>query len=160
MDNEIYGLTKGQASPTSTLGLKKDSTPYGTFEMPMNPIAMAIVYGASFVARGFSYRAKELQQTIVQAIEHPGFSFVQVMSPCPTFNDTEEEWKGEVAPIPANHNPADKLSGLKLAYDQERMYTGVYFKEIRPTLTERLGSVRETALTKPATLETLFDRYG
>ena len=160
MDNEIYGLTKGQASPTSTLGLKKDSTPYGTFEMPMNPIAMAIVYGASFVARGFSYRAKELQQTIVQAIEHPGFSFVQVMSPCPTFNDTEEEWKGEVAPMPANHDPSDKLGALKLSYDQERMYTGVYYKEIRPTLTERIVAVRDAALAKPATMETLFDRYG
>jgi 2-oxoglutarate ferredoxin oxidoreductase subunit beta len=160
MDNEIYGLTKGQASPTSVLGLKKDSTPYGTFELPMNPIAMALVYGASFIARGFSYRAKELQQTIVQAIDHRGFSFVQVMSPCPTYNDTEEEWKGEVTPLPADHNPEDKLTALKLAYADQKMYTGIFYKEVRSTLTERVDEIRDKALAKPATLETLFDRYA
>ncbi len=160
MDNEIYGLTKGQASPTSILGLKKDSTPYGTFEMPMNPIAMALVYGASFIARGFSYRAKELQQIIIQAIDHRGFSFIQVMSPCPTFNDTEEEWKGEVTMMPEGHEVTDKLAALKLAYDSERMYTGIFFKEDRPTLTDRLVDNNQRAAAKPTTLEKLFDRYG
>jgi 2-oxoglutarate ferredoxin oxidoreductase subunit beta len=86
MDNQIYGLTVGQASPTSMRGHKTKSTPWGNLEIPINPIALALVCGATFVARGFSGEAKQLGQIFQQAISHKGFALVDVFSPCVTYN--------------------------------------------------------------------------
>ncbi len=86
MDNQIYGLTVGQASPTSMRGHKTKSTPWGNLEMPLNPIALALVSGATFVARGFSGEAKQLAKIFEQAIDHKGFALVDVFSPCVTYN--------------------------------------------------------------------------
>jgi 2-oxoglutarate ferredoxin oxidoreductase subunit beta len=86
MNNEIYGLTTGQTSPTSLVGHKTKSTPYGNVEMPINPIGLALMAGATFVARGFSGDAKGLATIIQKGIEHKGFSFIDVQSPCVTYN--------------------------------------------------------------------------
>jgi 2-oxoglutarate ferredoxin oxidoreductase subunit beta len=86
MDNQIYGLTTGQTSPTSRLGMKTKSMPYGNIENPINPISIALAAGATFVARGFSADQKHLTELLKRAIEHKGFSFIDVFSPCVTYN--------------------------------------------------------------------------
>ncbi len=86
MDNQIYGLTTGQTSPTSRKGMKTKSTPYGNVENPINPIPAAIVGGATYVARGFSGKQKHLVDLLKGAIMHKGFALVDVFSPCVTYN--------------------------------------------------------------------------
>ena len=93
MDNQIYGLTTGQTSPTSRLGMKTKSAPFGNVEAPVNPISIALAAGATFVARGFSGEQKHLTELIKQGIEHKGFSFLDVFSPCVTYNhDNTYQW--------------------------------------------------------------------
>jgi len=93
MDNQIYGLTTGQVSPTSRLGMKTKSTPFGSVEGPINPISLALAAGATFVARAFSGEQKHLTDLIKQGLEHKGFSFIDVFSPCVTYNhDNTYPW--------------------------------------------------------------------
>lgn len=93
MDNQIYGLTTGQTSPTSRLGMKTKSMPFGNIESPINPINLALTAGATFVARGFSGEQKHLTELIKQGIQHKGFSFIDVFSPCVTYNkDNTYQW--------------------------------------------------------------------
>ena len=93
MDNQIYGLTTGQTSPTSVKGMKTKSTPYGSVENPVNPIPLAMVGGASYVARGFSGKQKHLVELLKGAIQHKGFALVDVFSPCVTYNkDNTYQW--------------------------------------------------------------------
>jgi len=86
MDNQIYGLTTGQTSPTSVKGQKTKSTPHGNVENPINPIPMAIIGGATYVARGYSAKPKHLTELIKGAILHKGFALIDVFSPCVTYN--------------------------------------------------------------------------
>jgi 2-oxoglutarate/2-oxoacid ferredoxin oxidoreductase subunit beta len=93
MDNQIYGLTTGQTSPTSRLGMKTKSMPFGNIEAPVNPISLALAAGATFVARGFSAEQRHLTDLIKQGIQHKGFSFLDVFSPCVTYNhDNTYQW--------------------------------------------------------------------
>ncbi|PYT82352.1 MAG: 2-oxoacid ferredoxin oxidoreductase [Acidobacteria bacterium] len=93
MDNQIYGLTTGQTSPTSRIGMKTKSMPFGNIEAPVNPILLALAAGATFVARGFSGDQKHLTELIKQGIVHKGFSFLDVFSPCVTYNhDNTYQW--------------------------------------------------------------------
>jgi len=93
MDNQIYGLTTGQTSPTSRVGMKTKSMPFGNIEAPINPISLALAAGATFVARGFSGDQKHLTELMKQGIEHKGFSFLDVFSPCVTYNhDNTYQW--------------------------------------------------------------------
>ena len=93
MDNQIYGLTTGQTSPTSRIGMKTKSNPYGNMDSPVNPITLALSAGATFVARGFSGEQKHLTELFKQAISHKGFSFLDVFSPCVTYNkDNTFQW--------------------------------------------------------------------
>lgn len=93
MDNQIYGLTTGQTSPTSRIGMKTKSMPFGNIEAPINPISMALAAGATFVARGYSADQKHLTELIKRGIQHMGFSFLDVFSPCVTYNhDNTYQW--------------------------------------------------------------------
>jgi 2-oxoglutarate/2-oxoacid ferredoxin oxidoreductase subunit beta len=93
MDNQIYGLTTGQVSPTSAKGMKTKSTPHGNVENPINPIPLAMVGGATYVARGFSGKQKHLVDLFKGAINHRGFALVDVFSPCVTYNkDNTYQW--------------------------------------------------------------------
>src|ERR1700746_2461543 len=117
MDNQIYGLTTGQTSPTSRIGMKTKSMPFGNIEAPVNPISLALAAGATFVARGFSAEQKHLTEIIKQGIEHPGFSFLGVFSPCGTYNhDNTSQWfRPRVKKLeddPA-YNPADWIAAME-----------------------------------------------
>ena len=134
MDNQIYGLTKGQTSPTSPLGIKTKSTPFGSADAPINPMAWVLASGVSFAARGFSGDPKLLIDLITAAVQHPGFAFVQAMSPCPTFNNNFDLWRGKVVSLPAEHNPEDRLQAMAQAIREDAIPLGVFYRETRPTL--------------------------
>ena len=142
MDNEIYGLTKGQASPTSPVGMERKASPYGTVEKPINPLMLVLATGATWVGRGFSSKPKELTELIKQAMEHKGFSFLQVYSPCTTFYDTYDHFKHVTKPLPADHNSRDRMSAMKYAMDEENLYLGLYYQEERPTYDEAYAAKR------------------
>src|SRR5215469_8995373 len=134
MDNEIYGLTKGQTSPTSPHGHVTKSTPYGLLASQFNPIATALSLNMSFVARGYSAKPKELAALIEQGLQHKGLSFIHVLSPCPTFFHTFEAWDTATVPLPAEHDPSNKLQAMTLAMETEKQYTGLFYREERPTM--------------------------
>jgi 2-oxoglutarate ferredoxin oxidoreductase subunit beta len=134
MDNEVYGLTKGQTSPTSPLGFKTKSTPYGSSDAPINPMAWALASGVSFAARGFSGDPKSLTKLVVQGVQHPGFALIQAMSPCPTFYNTFDLWRPKIQDLPGNHDSADRTQALVQAFRDDAIPVGLFYREIRPTL--------------------------
>ncbi len=121
-DNGVYGLTKGQASPTLRRGIKTKALPRPNINDAVNPIALAIVSGYTFVARGYAYDTRHLKELIKQAIQHKGSSFIQVLQPCPTYNDihTKEWFAGEDRVDPDTKKPAPRLYKL-----EETGYSGV-----------------------------------
>ncbi len=163
MDNQIYGLTKNQVSPTSREGLYGSLTPYGTIDKPLNPIATMLAYGATFVAQTYSGNPKHMTEVIKQAIVHRGFSFVNVLSPCPTFNrvDTFKYYKSRTKDInkELGHDPTDYSKALELAFhDLDHYYDpnapvpiGIFFKKETETYHDRVNAVkaRYKAVDKP-----------
>jgi 2-oxoglutarate ferredoxin oxidoreductase subunit beta len=159
MDNEIYGLTKGQPSPTSPEGMEKKAAPYGTTDRALNPMAMMLAYGTTFVARGFSARPQELAEIITQGILHPGFAFIEVFSPCVTFNDTYAHFKQTTAPIPDAHDRSNRLAALALALDPETDYLGIFYQDDRTVAHHTaLKEIRDRAAGSYS-LPTLIDRF-
>jgi 2-oxoglutarate ferredoxin oxidoreductase subunit beta len=108
MDNRVYGMTKGQPSPTTEPDFDTALSPGGTGLSPFHPLVIALASGANFVARAFSGEPNETANILVEAIKHPGFSFIEVLSPCVTFRPDEREWKNKVhpAPVTATNDPA------------------------------------------------------
>lgn len=157
MNNEIYGLTKGQVSPTSQHDQKSPSSPYGNVESPLNTMATAIAADASFVARGASFKAKELTEMIIAAIGNKGFSFIDAYSPCTSFNNTTQIWKDGVKYLDEAHDPNDRAAAFARALE-DPMTLGVYYRNERPTMLDRLEALKKAA--KPATTDDLLDGYG
>ncbi|MBI4667441.1 MAG: 2-oxoacid:ferredoxin oxidoreductase subunit beta [Nitrospinae bacterium] len=150
MDNSIYGLTKGQMSPTSPLGMVTSTTPYGVPDNPLNPLSFCLTYGATFVAQAYSSQGKVLTDLITKAIKHKGFAFIDVVSPCPTFNkvNTFDSYKGHVEDVPADHDVTDVNAAIKLANQSRaegKVLTGVFYQVEKPTLLDRLGEIRKKA---------------
>jgi 2-oxoglutarate ferredoxin oxidoreductase subunit beta len=158
MDNEIYGLTKGQPSPTSPIGMEKKASPYGTYDIPLNPMAMVLAYGASFVARGFSSQPRELTETIKRGVQHQGFSFIQVISPCVTFYDTYAHFKEITAPIPESHDTSDRGAAMQLALNTDTHYLGIFYEDTRPPHHAHVRALQEKA-GDGSSLENLLERF-
>ena len=152
MDNQSYGLTTGQTSPTTTVGHKTKSTPMGNVENPLNPLALAITAGATFVARAFSGEQKHLADTIAAAIEHKGFSLVDVHSPCVTYNkiNTYPFFKERVYKLEdENWDPSDFNSSLNKAWEWgDRIPLGVVYKTDKPTYEDSEIAFKKGALVK------------
>ncbi|NTU80979.1 MAG: 2-oxoacid:ferredoxin oxidoreductase subunit beta [Chloroflexales bacterium] len=132
MDNEIYGLTKGQTSPTSPSGHVTKSTPGGNQASPLHPLAIALASGATYVARGFSSQPKQLAELIKVGMAHEGFSFIHAMSPCVTFYDTYKLYKEKVYSLPDSHDVHDAEAAMRYAMEGERLPLGVLYHEPRP----------------------------
>jgi len=130
-NNQIYSLTAGQASPATDMGSKTVSTPFGVSEFPVNPLALAISAGASFVARGFSGDIAHLKELIKSAILHKGFAFIDVLQPCVTLNkvNTFAWYKERVYKL---DKPLDKVRAFELALEKERIPIGIFYEESRP----------------------------
>ena len=131
MDNQTYGLTKAQASPTSSMGHKTKSTPYGVIAKPMAPVLFALANGATFVARGYSAKPNDLTDLIVQGIKHPGFSFLHVQSPCAEFFNTYDFYDEHVKELPSDWDQQDLKAAINLALTEEKVHLGVFYQEER-----------------------------
>ncbi len=147
MDNRIYGLTKGQTSPTTMEGVWTKTAPYGVLEMPVDPVSLAINYGATFVARCFTQHLKVMRELIVKAVQHKGFSMVHILTPCVTFGRfaTYDYFKERVKPLPGDYTPSDPCEAYNLARQQEPIYEGVFLDVEAPEYIEtlrRIGSAR------------------
>jgi 2-oxoglutarate ferredoxin oxidoreductase subunit beta len=132
MDNEVYGMTKGQASPTTAPEWSRSKlTPHGPGVRRFRPAAIALAAGASFIARGFAGDPSGLTRLIVQAIEHRGFSFLQVLSPCQTFRPEQLEWKHEVHPFEGAPATDDVEAAARIHAD-DGMALGLIYVEPLP----------------------------
>lgn len=157
LDNSIYGLTKGQSSPTSPLPMISKTAPYGYLEDPLNPLAMYLGYNVSFIARGFSGKPKQLKELFTKAIRHRGFSLVHVMSPCVTMNMdvTFESMKEIYEPLPEDYDTGNRLAAFDKALDTSKLWTGIFYQEQRPTLQDRMDNLVERAGTYESLSELL-----
>jgi len=138
MDNQTYGLTKAQASPTSFLGHKTKSTPYGVLSRPLNPVLMALASGATFVARGYSARPNELAQLIVEGIRHRGFAFIHVHSPCVEFYNTYDYYDQRVTDLPPDWDRHDLQAAMDLALKEDKVHLGIFYQQELPAFEDRL----------------------
>ncbi|MDF1525942.1 MAG: thiamine pyrophosphate-dependent enzyme [bacterium] len=128
-NNMVYGLTKGQASPTSARGFTTGLQVHGVASEPFNPLAMAISLNASFVARTFAGDREGTSRVLAAAIRHRGFALVDILQPCVTFNkvNTYQWFKDRIQPIPHFHDPSDRIKALELAFMTETLPVGVLF---------------------------------
>ncbi len=135
-DNQVYGLTTGQASPAAKKGFKTKSTPTGVVDEPLNPLALAITCGATFVARGFAGDAVGLTELMVQAIQHKGFSVLDVLQPCVTFDKvhTYNWYRQRVYKLEEGHDVTNRMTAYERAQEWgDKIPVGVFYKEDRPT---------------------------
>src|SRR5437867_4412314 len=173
MNNNTYGLTKGQVSPTSmvplaSLSAKIDTkrwktTPYGMMEDSINPIAQAIAWDISFVARGFSYKPNQLAEILAAAISHKGFALIDAFSPCPTFNQdqTDEFYKDQTYDVPEDHDPTNRVKAFEMALRTDGYPIGVIYKHEgkRSLLDEQAFLRTRFPQDKVASVETLFSKF-
>ena len=147
MDNEIYGLTKGQAAPTTPAGDKTKSTYWGNPEPSVDPCELAISFGATWVGRGFSGDPKSLVDLMVGAMEHEGFAFLNVVSPCVTWRGDEQfkVLKAKQRFLPADHDSSDRAAALRYTRETDTVTTGVLYEVRQPSLLERMDEVKRKA---------------
>ncbi|MDD5593636.1 MAG: thiamine pyrophosphate-dependent enzyme, partial [Candidatus Margulisbacteria bacterium] len=150
-DNRVYALTTGQSTPTSPLGYKSRSTPGGTIERPLNPLDLLLASGATYLARGYSANLPLLKKLIKEAIAHKGFSLVDVLQVCVTFNNQYDYYNKHVYEL-KDHDPADREAALKKIrewdYNAEApIALGTFFKQAQPTYDElfQKGQTVQTA---------------
>ncbi len=145
MDNQVYGMTKGQASPTTEPEWERGKlTPGGPGISPFHPLVIALASGANFIARGSSSDPNGAAQLIVEAIRHPGFSFVHILSPCVTFRPEQREWRRLVRPAPVEPTDDPGRAARRLMTDDNFnlgiLYRG-YRKPYQPELRARVGDL-------------------
>jgi 2-oxoglutarate ferredoxin oxidoreductase subunit beta len=149
-NNQVYGLTKGQASPTSDAGFVTKTTPHGA-PMPVSPLALAIVMGAGFVARGFSGDAEHLAGLIKQGIMHCGFALVDILQPCVSFNhkNTYQWYRERVYKLDNEewYDPSAKPAALEMAMEWgDRIPIGIIYQQERPTFDEQFPALADGPL--------------
>jgi len=131
MDNHVYGMTKGQPSPTTEPDWDSKLAPGGTKIRVFHPLVVALAAGANFVGRAFAGDPNGTAALIAQAIQHPGFSFVEVLSPCVTFRPEQKEWKSMVRPAPVEKTDDPVLAARRVMTD-DGMNIGVLYAGSRP----------------------------
>jgi 2-oxoglutarate ferredoxin oxidoreductase subunit beta len=153
MDNWVYGLTKKQTSPTSPLGFKSKTDPWGAVDYPINPMKQAIAAGATFVARTTHTNPNHVLQMMEAAMDHDGFSFVECLSECVEFYegafDASNPRKGGVFnPVPTSHDVTDEQAAYQLANEPFPGYFGIFYKSTKPTKNTKEGDVVKAAREK------------
>ena len=186
-DNGVYGLTKGQASPTLKLGMRTKSLPRPNINEGVNLVAIALTSGYTFIARGYAYDVRHLKEMIAKGIQHHGLAVVIIQQPCPTYNDinTKEWYGGEDRVDPATGKPKSRLykleetgydgivrkpeealpkmvSALTKAHEWgDKIPTGVFYQnELMPTYQERISRRIPTYLEKPPAKQIIGDSSG
>jgi 2-oxoglutarate ferredoxin oxidoreductase subunit beta len=147
MDNEIYGLTKGQVAPTTPAGDKTKSTIYGNPEPAVDPCELAVSFGATWVGRGFSGDPKSLVELMTAAIQHHGFAFLNIMSPCVTWrgDDQFKILRAKLRHVPADHDRTDRTAALKYTRETDVMTCGVLYEIEQPSLVDRIMDIQARA---------------
>jgi len=186
-NNGVYGLTKGQASPTLKLGLKTKAIPKPNINEAVNPIALALACGYTFVARSYAYDVKHLKDTIKQGVQHKGLAFIDCLQPCPTYNDinTKDWYAGEDRKDPKTGKPKSRLYKLEetgfdpvvrdwseeykkkvVAMDKaqewgDRIPIGVFYKnELEPTFIDRIINRIPFYRSSPPAKQKINDENG
>jgi 2-oxoglutarate ferredoxin oxidoreductase subunit beta len=162
-DNQVYGLTKGQASPTSDPGYITRTTPYGLTES-LNPVAIAIAAGASFVARGFAADIDHLAEMIKAGLNHKGFALIDILQPCVTFNkkNTFAWYRERVYKLGNDYDPEDNAAAFAKSREWgDRIPIGIIYRELRPTYESQL-KLKEPPIRQkiePENVEKLFEEF-
>jgi 2-oxoglutarate ferredoxin oxidoreductase subunit beta len=150
MDNHIYGLTKGQTSPTSQEGFKTKTSPKGSLERPIHPLMLAVSAGATFVAQGFSSWQPQLALLIQKGIEHPGFSLINVISPCVTYNkvNTYDWYKQSLQNLDNDpeYVPNDRTKALARLHETDELITGLVYQEESTPYEDLIPGFKDTPL--------------
>jgi len=148
-NNHRYSLTTGQMSPTTDKGTKTKSTPEGSVEEPMNPIAIALSNHASFVAREFAPDIPRLAKRITDAVNHVGFALIDILQPCPVFNPVQShEWYRQrlVKLEDENHSVSDLVVAWKQAMRTDKLLIGLFFQEKKPAYHQQVNELKEGSL--------------
>jgi 2-oxoglutarate ferredoxin oxidoreductase subunit beta len=164
MDNGVYGLTKGQASPTTSYGEITPTTPYGKLEEALRPLELYLALGVSFIASGLSTKPRDLANLITQAMDHKGFSIVHVQSPCTTYNDTYEALKGNPAKgiepmaydVPTSHDPGDHDAANTLVRKSGIPIGLIYQRPDSVPMNERLVEARDRLKVRTRTVDQML----
>jgi 2-oxoglutarate ferredoxin oxidoreductase subunit beta len=169
-DNQVYGLTKGQHSPTAPKGFISTTAPTGVIEEPVNPVALALGAGASFVSRGFAGDLDGLEALLVAALQHQGFALVDVLQPCVTFNHHNTYWwyyqrLYQLASV--KHQSANLNEAWARAHEpmEEKIPAGIFYQVARPTLESQLAPLQrgrtlvEQQPTKPVDVAAVVAQY-
>jgi len=166
-NNQIYGLTKGQASPTSDEGFITKAQPEGSPSTPFNPVAVAVAMHAGFVARSFAGMADHLSALIQQAIVHRGFSLIDILQPCVSFNkvNTFAWYKKRCYELPAEHDPSKWEEAMKTAQEWgDRIPLGLIYKNDRPSFDEHFSVLNRGPLVEQEfnreMLKEIMEEYG
>jgi 2-oxoglutarate ferredoxin oxidoreductase subunit beta len=150
-NNQIYGLTKGQPSPTSMEGMVTKNHPFGVFAGQLNPLALAVALDCSFVARGFAGDTEHLKMLMKEAMLHNGLSLLDILQPCVTFNkiNTYDWYRQRVYHIDTQYNPEDRIEAFKKALEWgDRIPLGIIYRNHRPVLEERIPVIRDMPLIR------------
>lgn len=170
-DNRVYGLTKGQASPTAARGYETKAQPFGSLNEPFNPLALALAMNAGFVAQAFSGNVDSTATLIAESIRHPGFALVNILQPCPSWNrlNTYGWYKKRVYELEEDgYEPTDRLRAFELAIgwrvEEERIPIGIFYKDEQPTFEERHPvlageALASRALPKPESFAGLLKEF-
>ena len=152
MDNHIYGLTTGQLAPTSDKGMKTKTSPYGSVEEPVRPLELALGQGCGFVAQAFSGEIHHMAEVFKKAIQHKGFSLVNVFSPCVTFNklNTYDYFKERLVNLDEDpdYDRHDRQAALRKVMETGGMVIGVIYEADKPTYEEQLPGFPEEGLAR------------
>ena len=167
MDNQVYGLTKGQLSPTSPRGFRTVSSPEGSLEDPVNPLMYVLGYGGRFVAQGTPADLSGLTQLVVEGLRYPGFAFINVQSPCVTYGSPDAQLKAHKSSMKnlasLGHDEGNRLRAMELAAEYGRsLYTGIFYRDPEPPPAyEALVAERWRALTDPgASRERVLEKFA
>lgn len=149
-NNQIYGLTKGQASPTTMEGMKTKTQPFGSLSNQLNPLALAISLDCSFVARGFVGDIDLLQHLMTEAIEHSGFALVDILQPCVSFNkiNTFQWYQDRVYHLDDTHTPEDRIQAFQKSLEWgDNIPTGIFYRNSRPLITDKIPPLQDGPLS-------------
>lgn len=150
-NNQIYGLTKGQASPTSSKDLKTKTQPFGVISEQFNPLAMAISLNCSFVARGFAGDMEHLKELIKEAVNHRGFSLIDILQPCVSFNkiNTFEWYRQRIYRLPKDYDPSDRIKAFEKSLEWgDKIPIGVIYKTEKLVLEDQISIIHEQPLSE------------
>lgn len=165
-NNQVYGLTKGQASPTTMKGVITKTQPFGVFSEPFNPLSLAIALNCSFVARGFAGEIEHLKGLIKEAVTHRGFALIDILQPCISFNkiNTFEWYQQRVYHLDDSYDPQDRILAFQKSLEWgDKIPIGVIYKTDRPVFEEQIPVLKEKPLTKqefnPSAIERLLLQF-